>query len=112
MVETQAVRLAAQRRSQADLDRLRQLNRLYEADMRRNYVAGESNTQFHLAIVETVKNPPLTQVMTTLLVATMEIYGFTTPPRPAECCQFTPVCRRTRPDYHGYSNPGPRLASN
>jgi GntR family transcriptional repressor for pyruvate dehydrogenase complex len=75
MIETQAVRLAALRRTDQDLQRLAGLNREFEADLRRGYVAGQSNTAFHLAIVETAKNPPLTEIMTALLTATMEIYA-------------------------------------
>jgi GntR family transcriptional regulator, transcriptional repressor for pyruvate dehydrogenase complex len=75
IIETQAVRLAALRCTEADVQFLRELNRQFEADLRRGYVAGQSNTAFHLAIVEAAKNPPLTEIMTALLTATMEIYA-------------------------------------
>jgi GntR family transcriptional repressor for pyruvate dehydrogenase complex len=75
IIETQAVRLAALRRDEADLERLRALNRQFEADLRRGFLAGQSNTQFHLAIVEAAKNPPLAEIFSTVLLATMEVYS-------------------------------------
>jgi GntR family transcriptional repressor for pyruvate dehydrogenase complex len=75
IIETQAVRLAALRREEADLERLRELNRQFEADLRRGFLAGQSNTRFHLAIVETAKNPPLAEIFNPVLLATMEVYA-------------------------------------
>lgn len=75
IIETQAARLAAYRRDEADLDRLRRLNRQYEADLRKGDLAFEANTRFHIAIVETAKNPLLIDIMCTLLKATMEVYA-------------------------------------
>ncbi|HEX9926446.1 MAG TPA: FadR/GntR family transcriptional regulator [Anaerolineae bacterium] len=74
IIETQAVRLAALRRDEADLERLRRLNREYESDLHQGDLAFEANSHFHRAIVETAKNPLLTEIMGTLLTATMEVY--------------------------------------
>jgi GntR family transcriptional repressor for pyruvate dehydrogenase complex len=74
IIETQAVRLVALRRDEADLERLRRLNREYERDLRHGDLAFEANSRFHCAIVETAKNPLLTEIMGTLLTATMEVY--------------------------------------
>ena len=75
IIETQAVRLAAQRRTEADLTHLRELNQQFEADLRQGYLASQSNTNFHLAIVEMAKNPPLTEIFSPVLIATMEVYA-------------------------------------
>jgi GntR family transcriptional repressor for pyruvate dehydrogenase complex len=75
IIETQAVRLAALRREEIDLERLRELNRQFDADLRRGFLAGQSNTRFHLAIVETAKNPPLAEIFNPVLLATMEVYA-------------------------------------
>jgi GntR family transcriptional repressor for pyruvate dehydrogenase complex len=75
IMETQAVRLAALRRDEADLQRLRELNHQFEADLRQGFLAGQSNTRFHLAIVEMAKNPPLTEIFCAVLTATMEVYA-------------------------------------
>jgi GntR family transcriptional repressor for pyruvate dehydrogenase complex len=74
IIETQAVRLAALRRDGADLERLRRLNREYEGDLHRGDLAFEANSRFHRAIVETAKNPLLTDIMGPLLTATMDVY--------------------------------------
>lgn len=74
IIETQAVRLAVFRRDEADIQRLRDLNRQYELDLRKGDLAFEANTNFHIGIVETAKNPLLSEIMCTVLKATMEVY--------------------------------------
>ncbi len=74
IIETQAVRLAALRRDEADLRNLRTLNRQFEADLQQGDVAFEANKGFHIAIVETAKNPLLNEIMATILAASMEVY--------------------------------------
>ncbi|MEW5957108.1 MAG: FadR/GntR family transcriptional regulator [Chloroflexota bacterium] len=76
IIETQAVRLAARRRDESDLQCLRELNRQFELDLRRKDLGSQSNTQFHLCIVKAAKNPILTEIMSTVLVATIEIFAF------------------------------------
>jgi GntR family transcriptional repressor for pyruvate dehydrogenase complex len=75
IIETQAVRLAAQRRTESDLERLQELNQQFEADLCQGRLASQSNTNFHLAIVEMAKNPPLTEIFSPVLTATMEVYA-------------------------------------
>lgn len=74
LIETQAGRLAALRREAADLNRLQAINRRYEAELGQKDLAFQANKDFHIAIVEAAKNPLLTEVMTPILVATMEVY--------------------------------------
>lgn len=74
IIETQAASLAAVRRTEADVQRLRILNRQFEADLKRGDLAFQANTRFHIGIVETAKNPLLNEVMCTLLTATIEVY--------------------------------------
>jgi GntR family transcriptional repressor for pyruvate dehydrogenase complex len=75
MIEAQAARLAALRRDESDLQRLRAFNRQFETDLHLGGVAYEANTHFHIGIVEAAKNPVLTEIMVTLLKATMEVYA-------------------------------------
>lgn len=75
IIETQAVRLAAFRRDEADIRRLRELNGQYELDLRKGDLAFEANTNFHIGIVESAKNPLLSEIMSTLLKATMQVYA-------------------------------------
>lgn len=75
IIETQAACLAAQRRTEADLKRLRELNRQYAAGLNDRDLAYQSNMDFHLAIVETSKNPLLVEIMGTILTATVEVYA-------------------------------------
>lgn len=74
IIETQAVRLATQRRTEADLKRLRRLNRDFAASLQQGDIAFEANTNFHHGLVETAKNPLLTEIMGTLIKATLEVY--------------------------------------
>ncbi len=75
IIETQAARLAAIRREEADLERLWALNQQYEAGLDNWDLAYKANIAFHIGIVETAKNPVLSEVMSTLLTATMEVYA-------------------------------------
>jgi GntR family transcriptional repressor for pyruvate dehydrogenase complex len=75
IIETQAARLAALRRDEADLACLHNLNRRFEADMLARNLTSPSNTEFHLCIVRAAKNPVLTQIMSTVLEATIEVYA-------------------------------------
>lgn len=74
IIETQTAVLAAQRRNEDDIRRLRKLNRQYETDLQRGDLAFEANKNFHIGLVETAKNPLLIGITTTILVATMEVY--------------------------------------
>jgi GntR family transcriptional repressor for pyruvate dehydrogenase complex len=75
MIETQAVRLAAQRRSASDLAHLREINRQFEAELQRGETGFEANSRFHIAIIEAAKNPVLTEIMVTLLRASIQVYA-------------------------------------
>jgi GntR family transcriptional repressor for pyruvate dehydrogenase complex len=75
IIETQAVRLAAERRTEADLERLQELNRQFASGLQASDLAFDANMEFHLGIVETAKNPLLTEIMGTILTATVEVYA-------------------------------------
>ena len=75
IIETQAACLAAERRTEADVQHLRTLNRQFEADLQRGDMAFQANTRFHIGIVETAKNPLLNAIMSTLLTAMIEVYA-------------------------------------
>lgn len=75
IIETQAACLAAKRRTEADLERLRELNREYEANLSNDDIAFDANMRFHLAIVETAKNPILADILGPILTATVEVYA-------------------------------------
>ncbi|MDB4893895.1 MAG: lutR 2 [Firmicutes bacterium] len=75
IVETQAVRLAAERATRADVERLAETCRRVEDDIRAGRDAGESDTLFHLRIVECAKNPLVSQVMSMLTHVMKEGYG-------------------------------------
>jgi GntR family transcriptional repressor for pyruvate dehydrogenase complex len=75
IIETQAVRLAAERRTEADLERLQELNRRFASGLQAGDLAFDANMEFHLGIVETAKNPLLTEIMGTILTATVEVYA-------------------------------------
>lgn len=75
IIESQAARLAALRRSEGDLQRLREFNRQFEADLYRGGTGFEANSRFHIAVVEAAQNPVLAEVMVTLLKATLQVYA-------------------------------------
>ena len=75
IIETQAVRLAALRRDEGDLRRLDQLRRQVEEDVRGNAPSDESDTLFHVGIIEAAKNPLLSSITSSLIAAMMEVYG-------------------------------------
>lgn len=75
IVETQAVRLAAQRADATDVERLRELSRRVAEDIRLRREADESDTKFHLGLVEAAKNPLLLEVMEALVIPMTELYG-------------------------------------
>jgi len=75
IIETQAACLAAERRTEADVQHLRALNRQFEAGLSHADLAFEANTNFHIGIVETAKNPLLNAIMSTLLIAMIQVYS-------------------------------------
>ncbi len=75
IIETQAVRLAALRRDDSDLQRLSELRRQVEEDVRNNNPSDESDTLFHIGIIEAAKNPLLSSITAGLITAMMEVYG-------------------------------------
>jgi len=75
IIETQAACLAAERRTQADLQQLQALNKEFEAGLHDRDLAYDANMRFHIGIVEAAKNPLLTEIMGTILTATVEVYA-------------------------------------
>ncbi|MEM7346481.1 MAG: FadR/GntR family transcriptional regulator [Chloroflexota bacterium] len=74
IIETQAACLAARRCDEADIKRLRHLNQEFQTGLHQDDLAFQTNRDFHNAIIETAKNPLLTEMMTSILAATMEVY--------------------------------------
>jgi len=75
LIETQAACLAAERCTEGDVQRLRALNQKFEHGLHDRDLAYDANMHFHLGIVETAKNPILTEILGTLLTATVEVYA-------------------------------------
>lgn len=75
IIESQAAHLAALRRDENDLRRLQEFNRQFEADLYQGGTGFEANTHFHIAVVEAAQNPVLTEIMVTLLRATIQVYA-------------------------------------
>lgn len=75
IIETQAVCLAAERRTGEDLRYLRELNQQFADDLHHRNLAYDANMRFHLGIVETAKNPLLIEIMGTILTATIEVFA-------------------------------------
>lgn len=75
IIETQAACLAAERCTAADAQHLRALNRKFEQGLHNRDLAYDANIRFHLGIVETAKNPILTEILGSLLTATVEVYA-------------------------------------
>jgi len=69
IVEVQAVRLAAERRQAADIQRLWALHLQVADQVRQGQPADVSDTAFHVGIVETAKNPFLTELISVLASA-------------------------------------------
>jgi GntR family transcriptional repressor for pyruvate dehydrogenase complex len=74
IIETQAACLAAERRTEADLERLRELNQAYQAGLDDDDLAFDANINFHLEIVAAAKNPILAEIFGKILTATVEVY--------------------------------------
>lgn len=74
ILETQGARLAAARATSKDLLRLRENALIAQKDMSRGF-ADESDTEFHLSIVQAAHNPVLAEVMSMLSRLMREAYG-------------------------------------
>ena len=74
IIETQAAYLAAERRTEADLERLRELNQTYKDRLADDDLAFDANMSFHLGIVAAAKNPILGEIFGRILTATVEVY--------------------------------------
>jgi GntR family transcriptional repressor for pyruvate dehydrogenase complex len=72
IVEVQAARLAAERRDEADVQRLWGLHDQVEKQVRDGHPADRTDTVFHVGIVETAKNPFLTELIAVLASAMMQ----------------------------------------
>lgn len=75
IIETQAVCLAAERRTEEDIGYLRELNKQFAAGLHNRDLAYDANMRFHIGIVEAAKNPLLSEVMGKILTATVEVYA-------------------------------------
>lgn len=74
-VETRAAELAARRATEADLLHLRELAQRVEADSKAGADTGQSDLDFHLALVGCAKNPLLERVMQVLVTTMREVYA-------------------------------------
>lgn len=77
VIETQAVRLAALRRDDDDLQRLWALHRRVQEDVEAGRPPGTSDIEFHIGLTQTTKNPLFSEVMTVLISAMLEVYANT-----------------------------------
>jgi GntR family transcriptional repressor for pyruvate dehydrogenase complex len=72
IVEVQAARLAADRRQESDIQRLWSLHYQVADQVREGHPADKADTAFHVGIVETAKNPFLTDLIVVLASAMMK----------------------------------------
>jgi GntR family transcriptional repressor for pyruvate dehydrogenase complex len=75
ILESQGARLAARRADAFDIARLRELAANVVEDVREGRSADDSDTAFHLAIIESAKNPLLVRVIEVLVPVMRETYG-------------------------------------
>jgi len=75
ILEGQGARLAARRADALDIARLRELAAKVVEDVRDGRSADDSDTAFHLGIIESAKNPLLIRVMEVLVPLMRETYG-------------------------------------
>jgi GntR family transcriptional repressor for pyruvate dehydrogenase complex len=74
MIEVQAARLAAVRRDQADVLKLRELHHLIKDSLQNPPALHQADMRLHIGIAESTKNPFFGELMSVLISAYMEIF--------------------------------------
>ncbi len=74
MIEVQAARLAAVRRDQADVLKLRELHYLIQDSLQNPPALHQADMRLHIGIAESTKNPFFGELMSVLISAYMEIF--------------------------------------
>lgn len=74
LIEVQAARLAAIRREDADVLKLRDLHRLVQESLQRPLALHQADMRLHIGIAESTKNPFFGELMGVLIAAYMDIF--------------------------------------
>jgi GntR family transcriptional repressor for pyruvate dehydrogenase complex len=74
LIEVQAARLAAIRRDEADMIRLRELHHLVKESLQNPVALHRADMNLHIGIAESAKNPFFAELMRVLISAYMEIF--------------------------------------
>ncbi|MCA2001166.1 MAG: FadR family transcriptional regulator [Chloroflexi bacterium] len=75
LIEVQAARLAAIRRDEADVIKLRELHNLIKDSLQNPEVLHQADMRLHIGIAESAKNPFFGELMSVLISAYMEIFN-------------------------------------
>jgi len=75
LIEVQAARLAALRRDEADVIKLRELHNLIKDSLQNPEVLHQADMRLHIGIAESTKNPFFAELMSVLIAAYMEIFN-------------------------------------
>ena len=75
LIEVQAARLAAIRREEADVIKLRELDKLIKDSLQNPEVLHQADMRLHVGIAESTKNPFFAELMSVLIAAYMEIFN-------------------------------------
>ena len=75
LIEVQAARLAAVRRDEADVIKLRELHNLIKDSLQNPEALHQADMRLHIGIAESTKNPFFAELMGVLIAAYMEIFN-------------------------------------
>jgi len=75
LIEVQAARLAAVRRDEADVIKLRELHNLIKDSLQNPEALHQADMRLHIGIAESAKNPFFGELMSVLISAYMEIFN-------------------------------------
>lgn len=75
LIEVQAARLAALRRDEADVIKLRELHNLIKDSLQNPAALHQADMRLHVGIAESAKNPFFGELMSVLIAAYMEIFN-------------------------------------
>lgn len=76
LIEVQAARLAAIRRDEADVIKLRELHNLIKGSLQNPETLHRADMNLHVGIAESAKNPFFGELMSVLIAAYMDIFDF------------------------------------
>lgn len=75
LIEVQAARLAAMRREEADVIKLREQHHIIQNSLQNPSVLHQADMRLHVGIAESTKNPFFGELMNVLIAAYMEIFN-------------------------------------